>query len=549
MGIKHFFYWFKNQYSEHIDGIKSDQTLSEITPIDIFMIDMNGIIHNATQKVYEYGEYKRNKRLLKQRSTVFENRDEKVFLTVCTQIDTLVRIVCPRKKLLLCIDGPAPISKQNQQRQRRYVSVREKNNNNGFDSTCITPGTKFMDLLSKYIDNYIKCKIQTDDLWSNIEILFSNEKVPGEGEHKLINFIREYNIKDDIYCIHGLDADLIMLSLATHLPNFFILREDRMKNELLCVNIGSIYNRLVEDLRWKETKFKFVSDKAINDFILLCFMTGNDFLPHIPSIEIIEDGIELMITIYKEVASSYGHVTKKLKSGVFINPQVLKVIFGMIGSTEQSNFEKKVTHKDKYFEDRTLEKSTVYHLNGHRSVDMEKYTHYYYNKFKKTNLDLSVLCNDYIQGLQWVLTYYTKGVPCWKWNFKYHYAPLASTLRDNIDTYKYKSFRNSVPCTPFKQLLNVLPPESSNLLPDGLEHLLSSENSPFKQFIPSEFEIDIDGKRQKWEGVALLPFVDLNIVNTHYNKNIHNISENDNKRNIFEKIIIYNKHGKCVEKN
>ena len=38
-------------------------------------------------------------------------------------------------------------------------------------------------------------------------------------------------------------------------------------------------------------------------------MVGNDFLPHIPSIEIIEDGIELIFEIYNEICTSYGHIT------------------------------------------------------------------------------------------------------------------------------------------------------------------------------------------------------------------------------------------------
>lgn len=545
MGIKHFFYWFKNQYPGYINGLTYEQKLSSVTPIDVFMIDMNGIFHTAAQKVYEYGDYKRNKRLLCKKRKI-ENKDIHVYQEVCQIITRLVDIVCPRKCVVLCVDGPAPISKQNQQRQRRYVSARSKTSDDDFDSTCITPGTKFMDSLTSYIHEFIKIKVEKDANWKNIEVIFSNEKVPGEGEHKLINFIREYNQKDDIYCIHGLDADLIMLSLATHLPNFFILREDRMKNELLSVDIGSIYKQLVEDLRWKETNYKFNEEKAINDFVLLCFMTGNDFLPHIPSIEIIEDGIELMISIYKNVGTSYGHITRKLPSGVFINAKVLKIIFGTIGDFERDNFTRKATHKGKYFQDSTLEKSTIHNVNGTLSVDMNKYSHYYYRKFENDELNIEKLCHEYIQGLQWVLSYYTKGVPSWKWNFKYHYAPLASSITTYIDTYKYKSFKKGEPCRPFEQLLNVLPPQSSNLLPDGLSHLLSNDMSPFKKFTPTEFKIDLEGKRQDWEGVALLPFVDTELVNSYYMKNIKYVNEYDKKRNIFDVMNIYNKHGQNI---
>ena len=43
---------------------------------------------------------------------------------------------------------------------------------------------------------------------------FSNEKVPGEGEHKIIDYIRKNNPYDS-YCIYGADADLFMLSLSS----------------------------------------------------------------------------------------------------------------------------------------------------------------------------------------------------------------------------------------------------------------------------------------------------------------------------------------------
>ena len=315
MGIKHFFMWFRNQFPEHIYKLDNSDTLeSKDIHIDNLMIDMNGLFHNAAQKVYEYGNFKPNQRLMSMRKKVITpciKTQKLLFQEVCKNIDELIKVVQPSKRLILCVDGTAPLSKQNQQRQRRFRSAIESSSPEGFDSNCITPGTKFMDYLTKYIDWYIRKKISTEEKWQNIEIIFSNEKAPGEGEFKILQYIRFYGDPNDTFCINGMDADLIMLCLGTHIPKFYILREDMYNsyNKYFCLNIGDVHQHLAELMRWESTNYEFIPKSAINDFIFLCFMVGNDFLPHIPSIEIIENGIELILEIYREVGASYGHIT------------------------------------------------------------------------------------------------------------------------------------------------------------------------------------------------------------------------------------------------
>ena len=146
-----------------------------------------------------------------------------------------------------------------------------------------------MDHLCKYIDWFIRNRLTENPLWQNIEIVYSSSSVPSEGEQKLTSFIRKYTKNNESFIIHGLDADLIMLSLLTHYPKFYVLRDDTFDrtNNFLLLDIGSVRKQLIEIMRWEpteESEYKFNEEWVINDFVFLCFLCGNDFLPHIPSL-------------------------------------------------------------------------------------------------------------------------------------------------------------------------------------------------------------------------------------------------------------------------
>lgn len=92
-------------------------------------------------------------------------------------------------------------------------------------------GTTFMKKLTVQLRYFITKKVSEDSLWRDVEIILSGPEVPGEGEHKIMEFIRLSKAQPDYnpntrHCLYGLDADLIMLGLLSHDPHFALLREE-----------------------------------------------------------------------------------------------------------------------------------------------------------------------------------------------------------------------------------------------------------------------------------------------------------------------------------
>lgn len=107
--------------------------------------------------------------------------------------------------------------------------------------------------------------------------------------------------------MYGLDADLIMLSLVTHEPNFALLREegilDRRKKkrkgdaqEFHLLHISLLREYLILEFQGLENKmtFPFDGEMVIDDFVLLCFFVGNDFVPNLPGLGVLQFKSHLM---------------------------------------------------------------------------------------------------------------------------------------------------------------------------------------------------------------------------------------------------------------
>jgi len=374
MGVPAFFRWLSRKYPSivvHCQEEKSrtveengqtikipvDTSLPNPNKIefDNLYLDMNGIIHPCCHP---------------EGKPAPKNEDEMMVL-IFEYIDRLFSIVRPRRLLYMAIDGVAPRAKMNQQRSRRFRASKEtkemqeeiakvkevlrmkgmqvppdKPAGEHFDSNCITPGTEFMYRLADCLRYYVHHRLNTDPGWANVMVILSDANAPGEGEHKIMDYIRRQRAHPDHdpdthHCLCGADADLIMLGLATHEVNFTIIREEFKPNqaptcqvcgqtghvmkecmgmakekqgaydeltkpieaeqEFIFLRLSVLREYLYHDLNMPNLPFPQDLERAIDDWVLMCFFVGNDFLPHLPSLEIREGAIDKLITLYKKV--------------------------------------------------------------------------------------------------------------------------------------------------------------------------------------------------------------------------------------------------------
>jgi len=557
-----------NQYIEPI--------LKEVNSIDWFLIDANCLIHPVCFKVVaENPDIKDNSKL-----------EAKMMIAVLNYLDKIIQYVNPKKGVYLAIDGVAPVAKIKQQRSRRFKSIADKflwDNikkkhsqpiSNYWNNNAITPGTSFMVNLHNRIIEW--CKNKT------IQIIYSSCFTPAEGEHKLLQFIRS-NQKLNInysYVIYGLDADLIFLALSTESNSIYLLREaneinkNESKEVLNYVSIKimkeSIVNTMtnyVLESSEKETLYgcdKMDPIRLVNDFIFMCYFLGNDFLPHIPSLDIHRDGIENLIVAWAETFRELVIENNKLvyllnekkdlqsKTLKKVNSYFINKFINKLASSEDSILKDNFAKGRKRMKcDGTPYEQEVFKIEnlqfkiedpiGLGSDSQDKWRERYYNHYwevKPEELEQfsEKLVTNYLIGIKWVTQYYFDKCPSWDWYYPFEHPPFISDIAkylNKIDINKMK-FNMGKPLKPFMQLLSVLPPQSNYLLPISLRKLVLNQNSSIAFMYPTEFEQDFVNKKKYWMAIPKLPPLDFDMLKHSYLKYENEIKKEDLERNEYK---------------
>ena len=156
-----------------------------------------------------------------------------------------------------------------------------------WNTSCnIAPGTKFMNKLSQAIEIKIRSGYYSQS--KSLKFILSDSNVPGEGEHKYMDLIRhlEKNHNEERIVVFSPDADVIILSLASHKKNIYLLRStaetDVTKTvyqglEFYYLHIDNIKKVFIKELIGKDDN-KYQVKRLVTDYVLLTTFAGNDFV-------------------------------------------------------------------------------------------------------------------------------------------------------------------------------------------------------------------------------------------------------------------------------
>jgi 5'-3' exonuclease len=511
MGIPYYFYSLTKKYQDILHNNKPKNT-------DIYCIDFNGIIHNVAQqvlKIYENSSTQPNE----------NDIEEKILEGLWKKIEEYIETY-GAKKYVICADGVAPMAKIIQQRKRRYLTI-YRNKIDAihiikpvWDTNAITPGTSFMNNMNTYINNKIRYSTY------NIEFIYSGSNECGEGEHKIFKKLKTLSKNNEDIIINGLDADLIILSLISHIKNIHLMREtvDKFSKNIVYnyLNIDKLRQAILKELKnlWSLND-NYKDTDIVESYCTLCSILGNDFIPHLLTIDIKTDGTDKLINIAKKAIEENG----LLVSNGTINYECLKYIFKYLSSTEDKDIfnicekyiKKNVFNTSQLPSDNYAikNKSSLCHTIYNNSSNWHKE---YYKVIFDNNitLDSSVIynsCKNYITGIYWVYEYYKgNNIDC-EWYYPYNYPPTLKDISNHAIAYEspvINATENYI--EPFMQLLIVLPRESIKLLNNKYRSYVSDKYNGLYHMYPLDYEIQTFLKTHLWECAPILPLININYI-------------------------------------
>lgn len=552
MGVPRLFKWVSQKYPKNIYDVSIGKRMNWLDypiinrgkDVDNLYLDAVGVLHMMAARVFKYGDHA----LKEDEKDEFEGLTEKektnkVYEFSMDYIISIIHLVKPKFLTYLSLDGVAPLAKQGQQRQRRFLAAKGRAESKQiFDSNIITAGSRFTYNFSLYAKYRLIGCVDSDNIFKSMRVIFSNSNVPGEGEHKIMEYIRfisnnngkQVAVKGR-HVLYGPDGDLLMLGLCTHCEDFWILRENFFdSSKFNLVDLGTIrqniFKELTQDVSFVMEGRQCNIKDVIHDFVLICFFLGNDFLPKLQMVDLLEHGIETLLSNYKKIKKERT-VTSEwslTKDGV-IQPRNFQHYINSIAGLEKHFLIKQIFIKpeNSKFLNNTLLSALE---EGTENLNFQKYYKAYTEKKLLNNVEGAI--EQYFQGFDWILRYYTKGCPDWRWIYEFHYAPLMSMLTSPLANTKIKENNwpldplGTKPVTPYRQMMCVIPPLSKAIVNEKIRHIYT--DSRIAKYYPTVFDTDFEGKRQDWQGVAILPVIDQKDMDKVYAE-LEDIDSTENK--------------------
>jgi len=511
MGIPHFYgEWLKNEHPNSIVKFSGNN-------IEGISFDLNGLLHSTAEETYAYGKFQTKENLSKISYLTESDLEAEYFTNLTRNIKQILEATRPKQYVIICIDGVAPLAKINQQRSRRFMSNRNEINIGiqlkfKFNSNCITPGTEFMEKLNVKLHNWLYINRETFPAY----MVYSSHLSPGEGEHKMMkhlkNLFNENKITqgDGYHIIYGKDADLVMLAALSPVKNILISREQLYNN----ISVDKLMDEVCNELGMENNR-----EICIRDFVLMDFLIGNDFLPHIPSLDGINTITKTLFDIYKELKTPLTYEKYDIYK---INWISLANFITKLAEKEPELLGGRATkiYKHPY----TMLSNNIQKKNGKvTAINFDGFrSDWYVNAIPGSNdltRDLEPICKNYIKCLDWILAYYQGYDVSQHFVYSSKFSPLIIDLANVIQNYvsnggsEHDIYRKDTDfkINPIHQLLSVMPSRSASFIPSPFNQLILKDGYLY-DLCPIKFPIYDQGTDSDHEGVAILPPTDLNRV-------------------------------------
>jgi len=532
MGIPSYFSHIIKNYSNIIRTLGYFVNSNTFRFQHLYM-DCNSIVYDA---VHFFEKQKRD-------GTIDSSKDFESLIIdkVIDNIDNYVRLINPTTTIYIAFDGVAPFAKMDQQRTRRHktlflskVDFGKDKAGPSWNTSAITPGTDFMNKLNSQV--YYKFR-NSEAKYQVKNIIVSGSDNCGEGEHKLFQHMRDNDFKNDQVAVYGLDSDLIMLSIfhLKYCKNVHIFRE---APEFLKSSIPIDMTSKETDPHFldifhlsscisAEMACKFADLHRTVDYIFLCFFLGNDFLPHFPAMNIRTHGINALLDIYRNYIGSHSDRYFVSKTTGNIQWRNVGIFISQVAKREHEfltneYFVRAKSDRRTFAESTPEEKEDAFNSAPIIYRAAEKYicpdepyweSRYYKSLFElERNPDnVKTICNNYLEGLEWVFKYYTRGCPSWRWKYNYHYPPLFVDLDKHIPHFEMEFLQldDRPAFSPQVQLSYVLPRKSLALLPDKLNKFLTVN---YPELYPEDYDFQWSFCRYFWEAHPLLPEISVELL-------------------------------------